>query len=618
MIQLLENAINKIKHPYYDRTNEVARYWTSMVTGTYQEEYIVSYKQRETEGQKEQRIHLYNPRTKDVAGSSIAIFDKVDNADPIAETVLFPNDSEQLNKSKVSDIDINISKFKDGESLKKWLSENYQNFNATDPNAWAIFTYYMDNGVIKTTADIMPSSSIIDFSYEFGDLQYLVTKEEKQVASRKGGSITTIDCYYIYTKDVIYIYEELKDVMYDYGDAVKVKVSGKNEAFMSSEYQNLGDRVPAIRLGYNPDVFTNNKTFVSMLDKSEFLFKELINRKSEFDLSLALHTFLQKFQIAEPCDFNDPEEKDHCDGGTMSRSGATCTKCKGTGLKIHTTSQDIILVKAPTAESAQEGQPFVGLQDRVHYPSLPFDIVNKQDELIDKYAKLVGVSIFGVDISERENPNVTATAISNYYDSINHVLSAYAYGKSAIYRFAVEQISINKGYGLPVVRYEYSDQFDILTLQEMFTMLKSAKESGAAYSTIQAMQDDITAKQNQGNPLVIEAVRIREQFKPFKGLSADERKMHLAALSEYDRNKIAYLYNDLIFDRIQASIDISNFLMMPYDKQLELVNDQVAVIVDDMKTDSSMNTSQVMRSAVTRDTAIDEADEDIIDDDVIG
>ena len=37
-----------------------------------------------------------------------------------------------------------------------------------------------------------------------------------------------------------------------------------------------------------------------------------------------------------------------------------------------------------------------------------------------------------------------------------------------------------------------------------------------------------------------------------------------------------------------------------------------------MKTDSSMNTSQVLRSAVARDTAIDEGDEDIIDDDVIG
>lgn len=606
MINLIEKALSDHKHPYYGRTNQIASYWYRMVTGTHQDEYIVSYKQRETEGQKEQRIHLYNPRTKDVAGTAISIFDKVDNSDPVAETTLFPDVSEQVNKNQVGEIDRNISDFKDGATLKKWLSENYQNLNATDPNAWIVFTYYMDGDVIKTTADIVPSHSVYDFNYDNGDLQYLVTHEvKKTIKSTIDGGKDKLNCFYVYTKDIIYHYVEFKKVKYDYDqDGVKVKISDKE--YIVSEYENLGGRVAAIRVGYNPDICTGNKTFVTMLDRSEFLFKELINRKSEFDLSLALHTFLQKFQIAEPCDFHDHEEKDHCDGGTMSRSGATCAKCKGTGLKIHTSAQDIILVKAPTAESTIEGEQFVGLQDRVHYPTMPFDIVNKQDELIDKYAKQVGISIFGVDISERENPNVTATAISNYYDSINHVLSAYAYGKSAIYRFAVEQISINKGYGVPVVRYEYSDTFDILTLQEMLIMLKSAKESGAAYSTIKDMQDDITAKQNQGNPLVIDAVRIREQFKPFKGLSADERKMHLAALSEYDRNKIAYLYNDIIFDRIMADIDISDFLMRTYENQLAEVNKQVAIIVEEMKEDSTMSTSNILRSAVTRDTIIDE------------
>ncbi len=606
MIQLIEKVLNKHRHAYYDRTNEIASYWYSMVTGTHQEDYIVSYKQRETEGQKQQRIHLYNPRTKDVAGTAISIFDKVDNSDPIAETTVFPDSSDQVNKNQVGEIDRNVSDFKDGTTLKKWLSENYQNLNATDPNAWLVFTYYVDGETIKTTADIVPSYSVYDFSYDNGDLEYLVTHETKRAlnAGNRGG-MTDLDCFYVYTKDTIYHYVEFKNVKYQYDeDASKVKIN--DSVFMLSEYANIGGRVPAIRVGYNPDICTGNKSFVTMLDKSEYLFKELINRKSEFDLSLALHTFLQKFQIAEPCDFHDHEEKDHCDGGQMSRSGATCAKCKGTGLKIHTSAQDIILVKAPTAESTMEGEQFVGLQDRVHYPTLPFDIVNKQDELIDKYSKQVGISIFGVDISERENPNVTATAISNYYDSINHVLSAYAYGKSAIYRFAVEQISINKGYGVPVVRYEYSDTFDILTLQEMFTMLKSAKESGAAYSTIKDMQDDITAKQNQGNPLVIDAVRIREQFKPFKGLSADERKMHLASLSEYDRNKIAYLYNDIIFDRIMAQTDISNFLMMTYANQLNEVNKQVAIIVDEMKEDSTMSTSNILRSAVTRDTIIED------------
>ena len=612
MIELLKRVVAKQTHPYYERTTEVANYWSKVVTGKMQDCYIVSYKERETELQKEQRIKLYNPRTKDVAGRSIAIFDKVDNSDPIAETISFPDLSDEVNKSQVLDIDRNISDFKDGSTLKRWLSENYQNKNATDPNAWMVLTYYMgDNGDVKTTADIINSDCVLDYNHNNGDLEYLTTYEKKHAYS-KSGSIE-LDCYYVYTKDAIYHYVSFhKDVDYQYGDeATRVKV--KDKVFMMNVYDNLGNRVPAIRIGYNPDVLTDNHTFTSMLDKAEYLFKELINRKSEFDLTLALHTFLQKFQIAEPCDNYDHDHKDHCDGGRMRKTGTTCVKCKGTGLKIHTSAQDIILVKAPTADDADDNKPFIGIKDRVHYPSMPFDIVNKQDELIDKYAKEVGISIFGVDISDRENPNVTATAVANYYDSINHVLSAYAFGKSALYRFAVEQISINKGYGLPVVRYEYADTFDILTLQELFIMLKAAKDSGASYSTIKSIQDDITAKQNIGNPLMIDAVRIREKFKPFKGLSADERKMHLASLSQYDRSKILYLYNDIIFDRIQADTPISDFLLMNYKTQLRLVNEQVSIIVEEMKEDSSLNTSQLLRSAMVRDTEIIDDENDVID-----
>ncbi len=606
MKQIIEKALENQKHEYYDRTCEVAEYWRSMVTGKHQEEYIVSYRERESEAQKEQRIHLYNPRTKDIAGRSIAVFDKVDNSDPAIETIMYEENTES-NKQRINDIEKNVSDFKDGRTLKHWLSENYKNSNAIDPNAWIILTPYEEDGVTKTTADILPSHSVLDFSYNLGDLEYLVTYEEKTVLkkSTKGGT-ETLKCYYVYTKDIIYHYVELKDVVYEYPEGSDL-MNIRDKKFSVMEYINIGGRVPAMRFGYYPDMETDNETFTSMLDSAEYLFKELVNRKSEFDITLALHTFLQKFQVAEPCDHVD-EHKNACTNGMIGEH--TCPSCEGTGLKIHTTAQDIILVKAPSEDESSEN--YINLQDRVYYPTLPFDIVNKQDELIDKYDKKVGEAIFGVDISERANKNVTATAISNFEDSINFVLSAYAFGKSAIYRFIVEQISLNKGFGMPVVRYEYADTFDILTLQELFIMLDSAKKSGASYSTIKSIQDDITAKQNIGNPLMIEAVRVRETFKPFKGLSSDERKMQLSALSQYDRNKIAYLYNDIIFDRLAAKEDLMEFIMYPYSRQLELVQQEVNIIVEQMKEDASVNTSQVLRSAVTRDTIVDD-ENDLLD-----
>ena len=59
--------------------------------------------------------------------------------------------------------------------------------------------------------------------------------------------------------------------------------------------------------------------------------------------------------------------------------------------------------------------------------------------------------------------------------------------------------------------------------------------------------------------------------------------------------------------------DIANFLMMPYDMQLKLVNDEVAIIVQEMQEDSAVNTSQMMRAAVVRDTPIEDDENDMID-----
>ena len=619
---LVESLEGKEYHAYYHRTIDICELMYAIVTGTKQEEYVLSYKPRESEYQKEQRYKIYISNTKSVANRALAIFDKVDNSDPAYDIVQFNDLSDDQAQQQVFDIERNQSNFANSQTLKTWLSENYKLYNSIDPNAWIVYSYYVNEfDEIMTTADVIKSENVVDYEYINGELYYLALMDHKM---GKGGTILT--CYNIYYSDVHYYYVQYIEGKYDYDSLIGVDEQSDDEEFLLNDinqylqrigqktffvvtYPVIGGRVPAQPIGYNPDAETYNKTYVSVLDPAENKFKQLINVTSEFQLTKNLHTFLQKFQVAEPCQFVD-EHKRSCNNGYLGDT--ICSSCKGTGLKIHTTSQDIVLIKSP--EQGEEST-YVPLNQRVFYPTLPFDIVNKQDELIDKYSKEVATAIFSVDINERNRPNVTATAIDNFEDSINSVLKKYSLGKSRIYRFATEQIALNKGYAMPVVKYEYGDTFDLLTIAEMFTLLGSARQNGASYAAIESIQDDIIAKQYVNQPTAILLNRIKQKFIPFKGVNDQIIQMTLATMDPYSRFKIQYLYNDIIFDRINAEMDIQDFAEMTLENQQMIVDQQTDIIIAQLKEEANtMTTSEIMRQALEQPT-INIVDEDETEED---
>ena len=61
-IQLLGNCVKGYRHKWYLHTVNKAEFYRQIVTGEGQEALIVSYKERETEAQKEQRIMSHSER----------------------------------------------------------------------------------------------------------------------------------------------------------------------------------------------------------------------------------------------------------------------------------------------------------------------------------------------------------------------------------------------------------------------------------------------------------------------------------------------------------------------------------------------------------------------------
>ena len=581
---LKELVINKDKayHAHYRRCDEVAKFGRRITTGKNHDEYVLSFKSRETNEQKKQRIKLYIPRTKDVEGRIDAIYEKVHSTRPQENEVRIDDDAAK------EAIAMNQSNFTDGKTLFAWLNENYKLYNRTDCNAWIILSAEGEAASdTVTSAVVVPTQSVIYRSYNRGILDILGVKEVAY------GKTKELECYYIYTNDTTYKYTEYdKDEMqYEDGEVVRVN---NQKSFYKNEYINYSGRIGAICIGYNPDVETMNETYVQTYDKASELFKDLINSVSEQKLAKALHLFLQKFQIAEPCDYVD-EHSNVCEGGRIGKK--TCSSCGGSGLKIHTTTQDVILVKS----NEFNDESFINLKDRIYYPTLPFDIVNKIDADVEKCEKAIPIAVFGIDINERDAANVTATAINNYYDSINRVLGTYARGLAQKYKFIVEQIALNKGYAKPVVKFEYPETFDILTIHELLTLLGHAIDKNANHDTISNIQFQIIEKQNTGDPIGVHFAKLKDWLTPFKTLSDDMIKFKIAASADDDPYVIAYLYNDTIFSNIKMDQDLFNEFVKPEtnkDRVKEIFDEEVAKIAEQIRDSQVSDTGNILRDSV--------------------
>ena len=583
LIKVTTRAINGHRHEYYHWTVDKAKFYHQIVTGLHQEKLIVSYKPRENDIQKQQRINLYHGRTKSASNKVLAVFDKIKQVEKTLDRIEYAernDDKEALLKGLVS-------KFVGHNSVTKYLNTKYKYFNAVDPNAWLIVAQGPTDlaGITKSFPIDVKSHSAYDYKMVDGQLQYLVSCDRKQIATAK--DTKTILEYYGFTAGyVVYMAQVDKDVEktgfypdHPEQDAPR-EADGQMEVndltFRVWVYPTNSTQTPAIRYGYLPDPSTDQRTFVSVLDAASEEFRDLINRKSEYDLSLALHTFLQKYQVAEPCDFKDRKGKsvDICRDGTLGFSGNTCPSCKGSGLKIHTTSQDIILVKR-----MDDKEQYIPLSDMAKYIEMPFEIVKHQSMVVKELPKEISEAIFGVDIAQIRDVAVTATEIRNTYDSIYAVLADYADHYSEMYVFAVHQIAQNAqaDNGL-IVQHKFPRDFELMTLGELLGVLEAAKKAGASFEIIQNIQKHILNKQHQDQPQMIALHETKEKFRPFKHLSEQQKTLTLATLPDDNIYKVLYLYNDLIFSEILQ--EDKAFLMRDHMNQWQIVEVKIAEFIE--------------------------------------
>jgi len=545
---MIECAANGRRHQDYERTVNLAKLYTQIAIGLGQSELIINYKPSENEMQKKQRIEIYKSETEAVTSQIASQFNFVKGSARAADSISY-NPERTPNLERLSSL---VSAFWGKQTLQQYIEEKQQHYSFLDPNAWLIIQ--LDQNDLPAPICV-GSVAALDYAVKGGITDYLVVL----------GTEGEYKKYYGYMKGFVLLLFPDETPIEGEMNYELLDISGKKYRFYTMP--NLTDMATVNRFGYIPDDITSGRSFVGVLQPAVEKYKDLINQKSELDLSLALHLYPEKFQYVDLCDFRDSEQPHiKCDGGQLRPMGGQCPKCHGSGAIKHTTTQDVVLIKKPKGDDVKP----MPLSELVHYSQKPLDIIKFQLERVLQIPKDIPIAIFGVDLNTRSTGLKTATEIVNFYDSIYMVLTPYAEKISENYIFAVNSIAQWLGIsdGLIVV-HKYPRRFKMESLGELLIMLKDAKTSGASSEVLWGIESQILEMQYKDNPAALELAKTKQMFKPFRHLNDAERMLEISVLPADNTYKILHGHLDQIFSELM--LEQPKFLEFPYDKKRELV-----------------------------------------------
>lgn len=603
---LIETVQNGTRHSHYDRTVELAKKYRRWITGRDQKKMIVQYKRNETDEQKEQRVEIYNSRTKFAASQVWAQFDHISRADNIIDNIYYTGiqDADDEAETRLEEINERLANFSDNHNLKSYLHQKIKYLNFFDPNAFIVVELENDDPAEKPWTYPMEvySHQAIRYEYAKKELQYLIvnqktTKIEKDASGGKEKQAPA-DLFYLYAADYAFKLQELGrsgeykmpadiEALPEKDKPAIVKIYDKNDPDKSTdyaywEYETKSKVNPAISVGYIGDTETNMDTYVGILEWAEELFVDLINTKSEYDLSKALHGFLQKYAYAHPCEYTYEDENGRnfkCDEGTLRGLNKDCPKCDGKGVLMHATVQDVHLIRMPDGKSEH-----IPLDQLVHYVEIPTKIIEAQKAELSELVNLIPRAVFNANPAE--NAEIVQSGVHKRLlnESLYNAFGKFGSAYSRVYKHCVllTAIHLQNEEGL-AVDHQFPKDFHLDTVEDLISQRKAAIDAGLPYVIVNQIDNLILMKQSQDNPEHIEIVRARQMFMPFREKSREERMLLINDLPDHDFQRLLYIHYEQVFDLIENGEKYRDskkpFYRLNYDRQKEIVQEALEDII---------------------------------------
>jgi hypothetical protein len=554
LLGVLKTVIEKdIKHENYKRVCELKRKYTSLITGEDMEHLMRRFDKHESQDMFNQRVRITSHITQSVAKNLIKPLYKIPRSNSVNRVITYKNDKDQERVKKFEEI---LSEFYGDDTLDNWFNTRWIDLNGHDPNAWCVLEW-KDFDPTSETAKPYPfevsAEEAIHFSRDNSkELQFLVVRN----AIKDDFDEDTRERYTIYGKDHTIALTSLTDQevddipksSYKSGDIIQLVIENveynlillkQTKWFRLNTFTHNLNFVPAFTIGFNRDLYTNGKTYLSVIDDAVPILIKMVKANSEMDLTAALHVFPQKIQYAQRC------EHTGCNMGKFP-NGDTCPTCGGSGYQVAKTAQDVIYITMP-----RDKDDFFNLDNIVKYVSPSVELVQWQDRYIEKLTIRCKEAMYNTELFSKKEVAETATGknidLQNVYDSLYTMAKAY----STKWKFAVTSIAKIADMDEDLVAfYNFSKDFKLKSLTDLYNDLKIVSDSGADSFVKEQIYDDIAGIVYSEDPIAKGKYEAKKAFYPFSGKSEKEIMFALSSNDIPEEVKVLYLNYGWIFDEI--------------------------------------------------------------------
>lgn len=581
--------IGNLQHKYYDRTVNLAIKYKQLITGEDIDSLMHQFVRREDDDAFKQRKRLTQQITPAVTAALMNPFYKVGRTNNITKKIDFKEGKD----GKIEKL-FNVAKDFWGEkTLDDYLETRFTELSFSDPNAFIVTEFDQqpdENGNMtelpKPRAFEVPSCNVINFEYINNALQWLIIR--LPIFYNEGDKTVAGSSYTIYGPDYSLKFQQTG--LEGYGEVpikryydvtvfdgqtqrtITLFRSNEKDIFIVEEYNHKSKVVPAIRVGYKNDLYTEGAICVNPFhDAMPYLMKS-IKTVSEFDLTMCLHAFPQKFAYAPRCTGENAEKS--CSHG-KTPDGETCSVCKGTGVSVHTTAQDSILLRMPL-----DKESMIDLSKLVYYAAPTIDIVKFQNEYIQQLKNETKQAVFNSEIFSQTEVVATATEKKISMESVYDTLYPYAVHFSDVYKNVLKVSSYYVDIPDAVIIHKFPKDFKFKTIAELLAELKLANDSNAPGFIRKEISNDLAEAQFIDKPEDLKKIRAKTKHYPFNDKTDSEIIYIISNSKTTNFNVFLWANFDNIFTEIEEDENVGpDFYELTYAKQRAIVAERVNAMI---------------------------------------
>ena len=571
LLFLTEQIKSNKTHKDYQRVVDLAKEYHAHISGYKIEDYLRKFVPRESDEMFEQRKALTNSISPAVCSSLMKPFYKVSRNDKIKTEINLQNpDKETIIKKMMKTF--YGSEIMEEMGLDYWLKVRFPELSFIDPNAFVVIEWEAkpENEIATPRPLEISSEQAINYSVNNEEIEWLVAKfgiiykalEKDAEVSKTGFKFN------LYEKDITLVAEQVDEHWWKKNgkllpNQTLVEIN-KNFYVFSVSYPKTGF-IPAFRIGYKRDIVTDSRTYVNPFESAMPYLRKGLKTVSELDLTMTLHVFPQKWQYVQKCEGESKAKR--CSGGKVPTTGEECSVCKGSGVKVVTSAQEVMLLPLPDTKD-----DLFPLDQLSAYKSPPIDLVKFQDEYVRQTKIESHYAVFNSNMFLSYEPQFakTATEVDTNNESIYDTIEPYTEKYSSIWKTVVKtMVSISAFKGEAKLMHIFPADLKLKTTAVVLQELKSATESGAPSFMRDAITYELAGLVFAGDDVGKLKYYTRHRFFPFNGKTPTEIEFLMASPYVSEQTKVLYANFEAIFTDIEK--EMPEFYQKNYPDQWEIL-----------------------------------------------